>query len=166
MSFIYDSQKDDCLSEKQLFSEKTEEYVPSENEPFMCDAHVAFFRQKLLVWKNQLLAKAVERSQELLFENQLKKLSDEQEHAYLEAEQDMRVTIYNQEKKILSDIQEALARLDSGEFGYCSITGDPIELKRLIAYPIAKLCLFAQEKTEKQNKYKVVHAENSFYDIA
>ena len=131
-------------------------YVPKETEKYMCAKHLAFFKQKLLDWKTEL----VRSNNEALYNNSLDDNSTsadivDQASSYTEKNVGMRAI--NRQIKLISKIDEALKKIQDGVYGFCEETGDPIGLKRLMARPVATLSITAQEKHEKEEK---VFADN------
>ena len=142
-------------SEKPLDQIKIPDgYRPSENEDFMNPMQLAYFRKKLLDWKNELLNGA---SYTILglSEETLQK-PDAADRAQLEADASILLRARDRERKLISKIDAALRRIDDGSYGYCQETDEPINLKRLEARPIASLSLDAQEKHERMEK---IHRE-------
>ena len=126
-------------------------YVPKETEKYMCAKHLAFFKQKLLDWKTEL----VRSNNEALYNNSLDDNSTsadivDQASSYTEKNVEMRAI--NRQIKLISKIDEALKKIQDGVYGFCEETGDPIGLKRLMARPVATLSITAQEKHEKEEK--------------
>ena len=117
----------------------------------MCEKHKAFFRQKLTEWKNDIIKS---NSQALYSSNLADNVSSpdivDQASSYTEKNVEMRTV--NRQIKLISKIESALKRLKDGTYGFCEETGEPIGLKRLIARPVATLCIAAQEKHEKEEK--------------
>ena len=127
-----------------------EDYMPNENEKFMSDSQLEFFRQKLLIWKNELLDEA-NFTKDDLSEEGLQR-PDIADRAQVESDASIKLRTRDRERKLINKIDSALRRIDLGTYGYCEETGDPIGLKRLIARPIASLCLDAQERHEKMER--------------
>ena len=129
----------------------SKKYVPNDKEKYMCEKHKAFFKQKLVDWKNEII-KA--NSQVLYFNDLNDNVSSpdivDQASSYTEKNVEMRTV--NRQIKLVSKIDSALKRIEDGTYGYCKETGEPIGLKRLIARPIATLSIAAQEKHEKEEK--------------
>ena len=126
-------------------------YIPKEKEKYMCAKHLAFFKQKLLDWKSEL----IRTNNEALYNASMDDNSTsadivDQASSYTEKNVEMRAI--NRQIKLISKIDSALKRVKDGTYGYCAETGDPIGLKRLIARPVATLCIAAQEKHEKDEK--------------
>jgi len=120
----------------------------------MCEKHNAYFRQKLTKWKNDIIKS---NSQALYSSDLVSNVSSpdivDQASSYTEKNVEMRTV--NRQIKLVSKIDAALKRLKDGTYGFCEETGEPIGLKRLIARPIATLCIAAQEKHEREEKIHV-----------
>ena len=125
-------------------------YKPSVNEEFMNPKQLAYFRKKLLDWKNDLLHGATGTILELSEETLQK--PDAADRAQLEADASIVLRARDRERKLISKIESALRRIEDGTYGYCLETNEPINLKRLEARPIAALSLDAQEKHERMEK--------------
>ena len=117
----------------------------------MCKKHIAYFKKKLIGWKNELIKS---NSQALYSSNLGENVSSpdivDQASSYVEKSVEMRTV--NRQIKLISKIDAALKRLKDGTYGFCEETGEPIGLKRLIARPIATLSIAAQEKHEREEK--------------
>mgnify|MGYP001364165267 CR=1 FL=1 len=129
-------------------------YKPSVNEEFMNPKQLAYFRKKLLDWKNDLLHGATDTILGLSEETLQK--PDAADRAQLEADASIVLRARDRERKLISKIESALRRIEDGTYGYCLETDEPINLKRLEARPIASLSLDAQEKHERMEK---IHRE-------
>ena len=127
-----------------------DEYVPAEDEPFMNDRQVDYFRRKLNAWKQEILDDSQGTITNLQEENL--QLPDAADRASSETEHSLELRTRDRQRKLISKIDSALRRLDTGEYGYCEETGEPISLRRLDARPIATLSLEAQENHERQEK--------------
>jgi DnaK suppressor protein len=125
-------------------------YSPAEDEPFMNDRQVEYFRRKLLNWKAEL----VEGSRDTIeaLQDGTRNIPDVTDRASEETDRALELRTRDRARKLVSKIDSALRRIDDGEFGYCTVTGDPISLKRLDARPIATMSLEAQEKHERREK--------------
>lgn len=123
------------------------DYVPSEDEEFMNPRQLAFFRQKLLDWKADLVRDASETLNHLT-EGNLQQ-PDMADRASLETDHQLELRTRDRERKLINKIDEALDRIKDGSYGYCEETDEPIGLRRLIARPIATLSLEAQERHER-----------------
>ena len=129
----------------------TKKYNPSEKEKYMCEKHKAFFRKKLLEWRNEI----VESNSKGLYSNNIDheiSSSDIIDQASSQAEKTVEMRTLNRQIKLLSKIDKAIKRIKDNTYGYCEETGEPIGLKRLIARPIATLSIEAQETHEKNEK--------------
>ncbi len=132
----------------------SKKYIPNKKEKYMCEKQKAYFMQKLTRWKNEIIKSS---SQALYSSNLVDNVSSpdvvDQASSYTEKNVEMRAV--NRQIKLVSKIDAALKRLNNGTYGFCEDTGEPIGLKRLIARPIATLCIAAQEKHEREEKIHV-----------
>jgi DnaK suppressor protein len=126
------------------------DYRPSDDEEFMGPLQVEYFRQKLLRWRAELLADSSETLRHLQEESLLK--PDLTDRASLETERSIELRTRDRERKLISKIDAALSRLDSGTYGYCEETDEPIGIRRLEARPIATLSIEAQERHERMER--------------
>lgn len=126
-----------------------DQYIPSEKEDFMNDNQKTYFRQRLSQWRKTLLAE----HQECRIESSLE--ADIADTASQEAEQSIELATRRRENLLIEKINQALQKIDEGTYGFCEETGDPIDIKRLVARPIATLSLEAQEKKEKLNRSQI-----------
>ena len=129
----------------------SKKYVPKEKEKYMCSKHLAYFQQKLTDWKSEL----IKTNNQALYNNSLDDNSAsadivDQASSYTEKNVEMRAI--NRQIKLIAKIDKALKKIKDDAYGYCEETGEPIGIKRLIARPIAALCIAAQEKHEKEEK--------------
>lgn len=129
---------------------KTEEYRPSDDEPFMNERQQAYFRQKLLDWKNEILDQSKLTLEQL--QGASLQLADPADRASSETDHALELRTRDRQRKLISKIDAALRRIDSGEYGYCEVTGEPISLRRLEARPTATMSLEAQERHERREK--------------
>jgi DnaK suppressor protein len=127
-----------------------QDYRPSEDEEFMGPRQVEYFRQKLLRWRSDLLADSTETLRYLQEESLLK--PDLTDRASLETERAIELRTRDRERKLISKIDAALSRLDTGTYGYCEETDEPIGIRRLEARPIATLSIEAQERHERMER--------------
>ena len=128
----------------------TDDYRPAEDEPFMNDRQLEYFRRKLLVWKHELLEQSNETIENL--QDSGRSVPDFADRASEETALALELRTRDRQRKLVSKIDAALRRIDEGEYGYCEMTGEPISLKRLDARPIATMTLEAQEKHERREK--------------
>lgn len=127
-----------------------EDYMPTEDEPFMNDRQVDYFRRKLNDWKNSILDESAVTIESM--KGTARNIPDISDRASEETDRALELRTRDRERKLISKIESALRRLDDGEYGYCEETGDPISLKRLDARPIATLSLEAQERHERRER--------------
>ncbi len=125
-------------------------YRPSDDEPFMNERQVTYFRQKLQNWKEDILKESKETLSHLQDENHV--LPDIADRASSETDRSLELRTRDRQRKLISKIDAALKRIDDGSYGYCEETGDPISLKRLDARPIATLSIEAQERHERRER--------------
>ncbi len=125
-------------------------YRPSEKEPFMNERQRDYFRERLLAWREDILKEAKETLQHLQDENQ--NHPDLADRASSETDRAIELRARDRQRKVISKIDAALARIDDGTYGYCEETGEPIALKRLEARPIATLSVEAQERHERRER--------------
>ena len=131
-------------------------YIPKDTEKYMCEKHKLFFRIKLQEWKKEL----VKSNNEALYngsmdDNSISADIVDQANSYTDKNVEMKAI--NRQIKLISEIDKALARIREDTYGYCLDTAEPIGLKRLMARPVAKYTIAAQEKHEKDEK---VHADD------
>jgi DnaK suppressor protein len=127
-----------------------DDYRPAEDEPFMNDRQLEYFRRKLIVWKHELQGQSAETIDNL--QDSGRNVPDIADRASEETDRALELRTRDRQRKLVSKIDAALRRIDAGEFGYCEMTGEPISLKRLDARPIAIMTLEAQEKHERREK--------------
>ena len=127
-----------------------EDYRPAEDEPFMNERQEEYFRRKLLNWKAELMDDS--RDTVASMKDQTRNIPDVADRASEETDRSIELRTRDRQRKLVSKIDGALRRIDEGEYGYCSITGEPISLKRLDARPIATMSLEAQECHERGEK--------------
>ena len=127
-----------------------EGYQPSDSETFMNERQREFFRRKLLEWKEQILRESRETRAALQAENE--NHADIADRASSETDRAIELRARDRQRKLISKIDSALARIDEGTYGYCEETGEPISLKRLAARPIATLSIEAQERHERRER--------------
>ena len=127
-----------------------DDYRPADDEPLMNDRQVEYFRRKLLNWKADLMSDTRDTLEGL--QDSTRSIPDITDRASEETDRAIELRTRDRQRKLVSKIDAAIRRIDEGEFGYCSVTGDPISLKRLDARPIATMSLEAQEKHERREK--------------
>lgn len=138
------------ITAPNLDQQEFDNYRPSEGEEFMNPKQLAYFRRKLLAWKNDILRESKETLDALQEESQ--NHPDIADRASSESDRALELRTRDRQRKLISKIDAALKRVDDGSYGYCEETGEPIGLARLDARPIATLSLEAQEKHERREK--------------
>ncbi len=133
-----------------LLELKDPDYRPSENEPFMNERQLQYFKHKLLTWKDDILREARETVSHL--QSETENHPDLADRASSETDRALELRTRDRQRKVISKIDEALRRIEEGEYGYCEETGEPIGLARLEARPIATLGLEAQERHERRER--------------
>jgi DnaK suppressor protein len=133
-----------------ILASDSKNYRPSDKEPFMNERQREYFRKKLLDWKEEILREAKETLAHLQLENE--NHPDLADRASSETDRAIELRARDRQRKLIAKIEEALARLEDGTYGYCEETGDPIALKRLEARPIATLSIEAQERHERRER--------------
>lgn len=126
------------------------DYRPSAKEAYMSDMQIAYFRQKLNAWKKSLISQSMDTIDDLR-EGGLNQ-PDQLDRASLEADKALELRTRDRARKLISKIDDALMRLEDGEYGYCEETGEPIGIERLEARPVATLSIEAQERHERLEK--------------
>jgi DnaK suppressor protein len=130
--------------------DKNKLYRPTEKEPFMNERQKEYFRQKLAIWREDILREAKDTLQHLQDENQ--NHPDLADRASSETDRAIELRARDRQRKLINKIDAALHRLDDGSYGFCEETGEPIGLKRLEARPIATLSVEAQERHERRER--------------
>ena len=126
-------------------------YIPTEKEKYMCAKHKAYFKKRLLDWKNEI----IETNKKSLYSNDIDheiSSPDIVDQASSQTEKTVEMRTLNRQRKLLSKIDKAIKKIQDNTYGYCEETGEPIGVKRLMARPIATLSIEAQEKHEKNEK--------------
>ncbi|WP_044559265.1 RNA polymerase-binding protein DksA [Azospirillum sp. B4] len=123
------------------------DYRPSEDEPYMSPVMTEYFRQKLLQWRSELLKESTETLVNL--QDGGIQEPDIADRASAETDRSLELRTRDRERKLISKIDEAIERIELGEYGYCEETGEPIGVRRLEARPIATLSVEAQERHER-----------------
>jgi DnaK suppressor protein len=127
-----------------------DDYKPAEDEPFMNERQLEYFRVKLLNWKAELLGDSKNTIEGL--QDSTRNIPDIADRASEETDRALELRTRDRQRKLVAKIDAALRRIEEGEYGYCEETGEPISLKRLDARPIATLSLEAQERHERREK--------------
>ena len=129
---------------------KLKQYRPTDREPFMNERQREYFRERLLIWRDEILKEAKDTLQHLQDENQ--NHPDLADRASSETDRAIELRARDRQRKLISKIEAALSRIDDGTYGYCEETGEPIAIRRLEARPIATLSLEAQERHERRER--------------
>jgi DnaK suppressor protein len=127
-----------------------DDYKPNDSEPFMNERQVAYFRQKLLAWKEDIIKESRDTISHLQDENHV--LPDLADRASSETDRSLELRARDRQRKLINKIEAALKRIEDGSYGYCEESGEPISLKRLDARPIATLSIEAQERHERRER--------------
>ena len=127
-----------------------EGYSPSEEEPFMNENQVEYFREKLLYWKKSILSESKDTIKGM--KEETRNIPDVADRASEETDRALELRTRDRQRKLISKIDAALRRIDDGSYGYCEESGEPISLKRLDARPIATLSVEAQERHERRER--------------
>lgn len=125
-------------------------YVPSGDEPFMNDQQKEYFRRKLTAWKDDILQESKSTISSL--QEDLGALPDLADRASTETDRSIELRARDRQRKLISKIESALRRIEEDTYGYCEETGEPINLARLDARPVATLSLEAQERHERKER--------------
>lgn len=128
----------------------SDDYQPTDDEPFMGPRQQEYFRKKLMRWRAEILEDA---SQTILnLQVETVKEPDIADRASTESERALELRTRDRQRKLIGKIDSAIRRIDDGNYGYCDETGEPISLKRLEARPVATMSLEAQERHERREK--------------
>ena len=125
-------------------------YRPSDDEPFMSERQLRYFRDKLLKWKDDILKES--RGTVGHLQTETENHPDVADRASSETDRALELRTRDRQRKLISKIDSAIRRIEDGSYGYCEDTGEPIGLARLDARPIATLSLEAQERHEKRER--------------
>ncbi len=126
-------------------------YTPNDKEKYMCAKHKKYFSEALLRWKNDII-KSNNLGNILNSNDDNSSSADIVDQASSYTDKSVEVKALNRSRKLISKIEQALRKIKEGTYGYCEETGEPIGIKRLLARPIASLCIEAQEKHERDEK--------------
>ena len=128
----------------------SDDYRPSDAEEFMNERQQAYFRKKLMDWKDEILRESRETVAHL--QKETENHPDVADRASSETDRSLELRTRDRQRKLISKIDDALRRIEDGSYGYCEETGEPITLARLEARPIATLSLEAQERHERRER--------------
>lgn len=117
---------------------------------YMNDVQLAFFKRKLQQLRNDMLANAGETTEHLREDTSV--MPDPADRATIEEEHALELRTRDRERKLLKKIEQSIARIDTGDYGYCDKTGEPIGVGRLLARPTANLSIEAQQRREQKQK--------------
>ena len=126
-------------------------YIPNEKEKYMNAKQKAYFKTRLIEWRNEI----IESNNKNLYLNEVdNEISspDIVDQASSQTEKTVEMRTLNRQRKLVSKIDQAIKKIKDDTYGYCEKTGEPIGIKRLIARPIATMSIEAQEKHEKNEK--------------
>ena len=126
-------------------------YLPKDTEKYMCEKHIFFFKIKLTEWKKEL----VKANNEALYNGSIDNngvSADIVDQASSYTDKTVEIKAINRQIKLISKIDQALSRVKDKTYGFRAETAEPIGLKRLMARPVAELCIAAQERHEKEEK--------------
>lgn len=126
-----------------------EDILAMPESDYMNEVQLQFFKAKLLAMRAEILDNARETGEHLK-ENEV--FADPNDRATVEEENMLEQRVRDRERKLLKKIEQSLARIESGEYGYCLETGEPIGIPRLLARPTAELSIEAQEKHERMER--------------
>jgi DnaK suppressor protein len=126
------------------------DYFPTDDEPYMGEAHLDYFRRLLLSWKKSIFDASAGTLQQL--QDGPIREPDLNDRASSETEWSIELRTRDRQRKLIAKIDSAMRRIDEGEYGYCEVSGEPIGLGRLIARPIATMTVEAQEAHERREK--------------
>ncbi len=141
---------ENVTNENKLEIQLPLDYKPNVDEEFMNPLQVEYFRQKLQRWRSELLDEANQTIANLSTESLHR--PDQMDRAQIESNAALDLRTRDRERKLLQKIESALRRIEDGSYGYCEDTGEPINLSRLEARPIASLSLHAQELHERMER--------------
>lgn len=126
------------------------DYKPTDDEVFMNPRMQAYFRRKLVEWRDEILREARGTLEHLQTENS--NHPDIADRASSETDRSIELRARDRQRKLINKIDQALKRLEDGSYGYCEETGDPISIQRLDARPVATMSVEAQERHERREK--------------
>ncbi|AJW43829.1 RNA polymerase-binding protein DksA [Ralstonia mannitolilytica] len=135
------------MSSKKLLTEA--EILKMGEKDYMNEAQLAFFRDRLEKMRDEILANANQTTEHL---RETVIVPDPADRATIEEEHALELRTRDRERKLLKKVEQSIARIDAGEYGWCDETGEPIGIPRLLARPTATLTLEAQERREKRQK--------------
>ncbi len=129
---------------------KGEGYKPSDGEEYMNDRQLAYFRKKLVEWKEDILRGSKETVNTM--QKETENHPDLVDRASSESDRPLELRTRDRQRKLISKIEEAISRVDDQSYGFCEETGEPIGLARREARPTATLSIEAQERHERRER--------------
>ncbi len=126
------------------------DYAPSEDDEYMSEKQLNYFRVLLLEWKKNILS-ASEGTLQSLQDGPIRE-ADLNDRASSETDWGIELRTRDRQRKLISKIESAIRKIDGGEYGWCEVTGEPIGINRLIARPIATMTVEAQQAHERREK--------------
>ena len=126
------------------------DYRPSDDEPFMNERQLEYFKQKLMDWKDEILRESRETVTHL--QKETENHPDLADRATSETDRALELRTRDRQRKLISKIDEALRRIEDQSYGYCEETGEPIGLARLEDRPVATMSVEAQERHERRER--------------
>ncbi len=142
--------KDDRETLARMKRELEPDYAPSEDEEYMSDAQLNYFRVLLLEWKRSIIA-ASEGTLQNLQDGPIRE-PDLNDRASSETDWGIELRTRDRQRKLIAKIDSALRRIETGDYGWCEVSGEPIGIHRLTARPIATMTVEAQEAHERREK--------------
>jgi len=127
------------------------DYKPSDDEPYMNPKQLAYFRRKLLDWRQQIIEDASHTRENM--HNSSVQQPDEIDRASVESDRYTELRTAEREQRLLNKIDAALRRIDNDEYGYCEVSGEPIGVRRLDARPVATMTIEAKEAQERRERH-------------
>ena len=134
-----------------MVKKSPKKYTPNSKEKYMCAKHKKYFNERLLSWRKEII---MSNTESVILNNMddNSASADIVDHASSQTEKSVELRASNRRRKLVNKIDQALKKIKDGTYGFCEETGEPIGIKRLIARPIATLCIEAQERHEKEEK--------------
>jgi len=125
------------------------ELLKMSEKDYMNATQLAFFKSRLIAMRDEILEKAAETVEHM---REIEAVADPADRATVEEEHTLELRTRDRERKLLRKIEESIARIDDGSYGWCAETGEPIGVPRLLARPTATLSIEAQERRERLQK--------------
>jgi DnaK suppressor protein len=139
-----------ATAHSDAFARYSTAYRPTANEEFMNPDQLAYFRSKLLAWKDDIFREAAETMTQLK-DGPIQE-ADLNDRASSETDWGIHLRTRDRQRKLIAKIDSALRRIETGEYGFCEVSGEPISLARLEARPIATMTVEAQERHERNER--------------